>query len=219
MDRLLLPTEPVREVSGDRKLRTVRYPSRKMGKHIKCESHIERDALVLIECDHTVSFVAAQPERISLGGKKYAVPDFLIIRSGEPVLVEVKSERFAFKPEVAAKLKRIAAAYAEKGQKYEVWLDTQIRAGHKLSICKYMWRYAPKKLPLDHHQMIDAQALCDLIPEGQTAIVGDLFRQFGARLPSLLALAHAFMEGLIDLDFGQPFSDRTTVSRRPLTLF
>lgn len=185
------------------------FPSRKMQGDLPWESHIERDFVMLAEFDPAISKIEAQPERFryqTLYGVARTIPDFAIVRNGQRVIIECKSDRDAQRPELVEKFDLIRAAYAEKGIPYEVWTPSMIRNGYRLSICQLMWRYA-RKQARNKAGAINI-ALC--IPDHESRTVGSLMMDRAQDLP---ALAEAFYRGLITFDFNKPFTDETLVSR------
>lgn len=95
------------------------------GGHIGYESLLELDRLWLADFDPQVEWLASQPLWLSgMDGstRRRHVPDLLLkLLGGGFVLVDVKPEKFAALPEVAAVFDWTGRLAAAKGWRYEVW--------------------------------------------------------------------------------------------------
>ncbi len=95
--------------------------------HVWYESLLELDRLWLADFDPEVEWIASQPVwLVGLDGttRRRHVPDlFLRSAQGGYTLVDVKPEKFAAKPEVAAVFDWTGRLCAAKGWRYEVWSE------------------------------------------------------------------------------------------------
>ncbi|MDQ2783220.1 MAG: TnsA-like heteromeric transposase endonuclease subunit, partial [Actinomycetota bacterium] len=118
------PVRRIRSFAGQR-----HYPglfwSATTGGHIGYESLLELDRLWLADFDPRVKWLASQPLWLSgMDGstRRRHVPDLLLkLLGGGFVLVDVKPEKFAALPEVAAVFDWTGRLAAAKGWRYEVW--------------------------------------------------------------------------------------------------
>lgn len=119
-----MPARRIRSFTGQR-----HYPglfwSATMAGHVWYESRLELERLWVADFDPDVAWIASQPMWLSgLDGatRRNHVPDFLLHRrDGTFVLVDVKPDKFARKPEVAAVFEWTARVAAVRGWRFEVW--------------------------------------------------------------------------------------------------
>lgn len=120
-----LPVRSIRSFAGQR-----HYPglfwSATTGGHVGYESLLELDRLWLADFNPQVEWLASQPLWLSgMDGatRRRHVPDLLLKLGGGGgfVLVDVKPEKFAALPEVAAVFDWTGRLAAAKGWRYEVW--------------------------------------------------------------------------------------------------
>ena len=136
---------PVRKVSNRGGNVVGRFPSMKMGRMIVFESLLERDFIYLLDYDIRVEWFEEQPLTIEYRQDDQALhytPDFHLVETGRPVLVECKPEHFV---DMADNQRKFAVARewcAARGWEFRVVTDCQIRAGFRLHNIKRLTQYA-----------------------------------------------------------------------------
>ncbi|MFD2263406.1 hypothetical protein ACFSM5_10945 [Lacibacterium aquatile] len=212
--RFYIAGNPVRRVVIESPVHPVGFhPSNKMGGLVSWESHIEADAALIMEMSWNITSFEAQPECLQYPtphGIAETTPDFRIQIDGETIMVECKPDKALDKPELVETFEQIAAAYARKKIRYEVWTASMIRSGHRLATLKLLWRYCRKPLARTSPIIQDIQTMASCLPQ----TVGDLLGNFHHRADGLRALAHGVHQGLFTVDFTGPFSNETVVSPR-----
>lgn len=102
------------------------YWSATCGGHVIYESRLELARLLLADFDLAVSWIVPQPvllETTVAGTRCRHFPDFLLITTDGPVVVDVKPARQAAKPLVASTFEWTRAVVESRGWRYEVWHD------------------------------------------------------------------------------------------------
>jgi hypothetical protein len=92
--------------------------------HVVYESRLELARLLLADFDTSVSGIVAQPFllRANVDGKQCKhVPDYFLITTDGPVVVDVKPRRLLAKPVVIRTLAWTRETVESRGWRYEVW--------------------------------------------------------------------------------------------------
>jgi len=116
-----------------------------MGRMIAFESLIERDYLYLLDYAPEVKWFEEQPLTIPYAYDKrlhHYTPDFHLIEAGQDVLVECKPEVFVVTEENQQKFRIAHTWCAERGWKFRVVTDRQLRSGFRLQNIQLLTRYA-----------------------------------------------------------------------------
>lgn len=123
-----------------------RFNSVKNKCSVAWESWLERDFMLLSEYDRAVEHYVEQPEQVVLwldGVAHRYTPDVRqVLYDGTIRFVEVKTEQALNNPSTALKLAAAEAHYMADGYLFQVATETYIRAGHRLSNIKLLYRYA-----------------------------------------------------------------------------
>lgn len=127
-----------------------KFPSRKTGRMIHHEGSLERDAIYLFETMPQIESYTEQHETIIYPDgnrvRRYT-PDFqLKLVSGKKILVEVKPQVHADKPETRHKLEQIATHLKSVRKEFVVLTDTYIRVEPRLSNLKWIYHQAPRRM-------------------------------------------------------------------------
>lgn len=102
------------------------YWSATMRDHVIYESRLELARLLFADFDPLVRGIVAQPflmKTVGTGEIRKHIPDYLLITSQGPVLVDVKPYRRLTKPEVAFTFSWTRQAVESRGWRYEVWSE------------------------------------------------------------------------------------------------
>lgn len=95
------------------------------GDHVPYESRLEMDRLWFADFDPTLSWISAQPMRLSGNdgeASRRHVPDFLLTHTdGTLTVVDVKPREFARHPKAAAVFAWTQALCSTRGWSYEIW--------------------------------------------------------------------------------------------------
>lgn len=108
-----------------------KYPSRKLGRMVQWESHLERDAILLLEYSPGITSYQEQPRKIEyvMDGKvRFYFPDFEICHAdGRHGYIEVKPDRIAKRPEEKARFSHIKERINTEGSDFCVLTENEIR--------------------------------------------------------------------------------------------
>ncbi|MEU7603131.1 TnsA-like heteromeric transposase endonuclease subunit [Streptomyces sp. NPDC041003] len=102
------------------------YWSSTMGDHVPYESQLELSRLLFADFDPLVQSIVAQPFllKAALKGRICRhTPDFLLITSRGPMVVDVKPSRQLGRPEVVFAFGWTGRAVEGRGWRYEVWSE------------------------------------------------------------------------------------------------
>lgn len=118
------PVRDVRSRAGQRNYSGLFWSATAQG-HLRYESLLERDRLLLADFDRTVGWLACQPFWLrGPDGSAFRrhVPDLLLEhRDGSWTVVDVKAAWFLEKPDVVAVLEWTGRVCRSRGWRYEVW--------------------------------------------------------------------------------------------------
>ena len=114
------------------------------------ESQLERDYLYYVEYNPSIQTITHQPLRlvyIFKGKKHIYTPDYLVIKTGEKHIIEIKPEEKL--TQYADKFEMIKATLKAMGFIFSVVTDTYIRVEPRLSNLKFLHRYS--RVCLEQH--------------------------------------------------------------------
>lgn len=129
-----------------------------MGRIIRWESLIERDAIYLLEYDRAVKSYEEQPNPIFyvLDGKRHRyTPDFRVERNGQYQIVEVKPAKQVVTGKYDDLFREVAWECQSMGCQFVLATDEIIRAEPKLQNIKMLYRYARTPLRQGYQSLID----------------------------------------------------------------
>ncbi|PMS16554.1 hypothetical protein C0Z18_23095 [Trinickia dabaoshanensis] len=141
-------------MSGVRKVVT-RSPNRRVGTvacpwfrttPIEYESLLERDFIRLSILDPHVSSISEQPFTLALGGLGRYTPDFLLMHTGGPIVVEVKPRARASDPTVSPRLESAARVLADKDYRFLIATEDFIRGNKRHERAGVLLRHARSHL-------------------------------------------------------------------------
>lgn len=184
----------------------VRFPSSKMKRTVDCESPLEGDAALLLECSPGVIFYQEQPTKIEyFDGRCFRSyhPDFeVILTDGCAIHLEVKPSSELAKPHIRAKFSAIAAHYQQRRQHFRIVTEQDIRREPLLSNARTLAYLSSKQwLLLPTRQNV----LQDL---GADPLSFEIAESKLGRLMVLRLLAC----GILECDLTQPLSGSTLVT-------
>nr|WP_237570809.1 TnsA-like heteromeric transposase endonuclease subunit [Mycolicibacterium lacusdiani] len=102
------------------------YWSATMQDHVIYESRLELTRLIYADFDPAVTFIVAQPFLIEAdmeGKRRRRIPDYLLLTSTGPVVVDVKPLARTTSPKVTYSLTWTRELIQELGWRYEVWTE------------------------------------------------------------------------------------------------
>lgn len=144
------------------------YWSATMRDHVIYESRLELARLLFADFDPLVRCIVAQPflmKTVGTGEIRKHIPDYLLITSQGPVLVDVKPYRRLTKPEVASAFSWTRQAVESRGWRYEVWSEP---AAVELENLRFLagyrrdWLFPPDVLDELRQADLDGTALGDV---------------------------------------------------------
>jgi hypothetical protein len=139
-----------RVISRSKSRVTFKWPSVKLNRMVHCESSLERDRCMLLDCDTGVSSYREQPAVISmeyrLNGETFDFvhyPDFLYEKEQRQVFNEIKLESEAKEPHIKLRTELLTRGLPTLGYSYELSTDNDIlKPPEQLENAKYLTRYA-----------------------------------------------------------------------------
>lgn len=186
------------------------FPSRKMGRMVKWESHVERDYIYYPELDPDVIAYEEQPLKLVFpkGSKfKQYTPDFRLRRrsSAKLIIVEVKTDEDFAESEERERLECARPLLEAQGYEFAVVTSSKIRVEPQLSNLKLLFRFADYPITLQ-----DRLACQSCFADRQVWTLGELASTF-ATLQYRRELPFALLaEGLLHTDLSKPI-DRSAV--------
>ncbi|MCB8818877.1 Tn7 transposase TnsA N-terminal domain-containing protein [Desulfosporosinus shakirovi] len=147
---------PVRKITNKGSKKKIGFfPSEKNGRSIAWESLVERDYMYLLEFDHGVRSFCEQPLSIKYAyeGRTYRyTPDIKIVRNNKVTeIVEVKPKTKLVKLLDDEKFKRkllVANTFCiQKGYRFKVVTDEDIRKGNLLRNIKLLFKFSRMVVP------------------------------------------------------------------------
>jgi hypothetical protein len=136
---------PVRTVvSRSRMCPTGKYPSWKMGRMLHWESTSELCAFRLLDCDPQVERFDEQPCEIVYvldSETRRHYPDIYVESKIDKQLWEIKIDRNASQPEIAARTKLLTEELKQHGFTYRLVLDSELRRQPRLQNANTLLRY------------------------------------------------------------------------------
>ena len=183
------------------------YWSATMQDHVIYESRLELARLLLADIDPAVSHIVAQPFLLTAmveGRVRKHIPDYLLVTSSGPAVVDVKPLRRLAKPAVAFTFGWTRIAVEARGWQYEVCHeqpDVRLENVRFLAGYRRSWLFDPV--------LLDELRACDLdgltIAEAAGALRGR--PQASVRA----AILHLLWTGYLHVDLDQPLG-RTLIA-------
>lgn len=185
-------------IEGDRQRRVIsirmprtmgRFMSLKSRRVIHWESQLERDLCYQLEFDPVVIQYREQPmtELIPYGGRlRRYTPDFLVSRRDGLVIYEVKPAEKAAKAKYVELFDAAAEHFANKGLRYQVMTEADIRRKPLINNIKMLLRYASE--PVSDATVVSARTWINSHGPITIAEFADVFRKEGG-----LTLAYALI--------------------------
>lgn len=139
---------PVRQPSQRGGNMIGKFPSLKMARMVVYESTIERDFLYLLDFERDVTRFEEQPVTIEYrcdGQVLRYTPDFAVARADDTCLVECKPLALVDTAENQRKFHAATVWCAERGWRFQVVTDRELRAGHYLENVRLLTRYARQR--------------------------------------------------------------------------
>ena len=175
------------------------------GEHVRFESWVERDALMMLDFEPAVVAVSAQPfwlAWVDERGRRRHAPDFFARRvDGSATVIDVRPQERVRDGdvEVFATTRRACAAVG--------WGYDRVGAGDAVLTANVRWLAGYRHLRCSRPAV--ASALMRLLAAGPMTF-GDLVRAAGDRAAVLPTLFHLRWRHVIDCDLAAvPLSDRT----------
>ncbi|MUL67060.1 transposase [Mycobacterium sp. CBMA 234] len=178
--------------------------------HVIYESRLELSRLIFADFDPTVRHIIAQPFllRTTVGGKSYKhIPDYLLITTAGPAVVDVKPARRLADPKVAFTFEWTRELVEARGWRYEVATEpdsVELANVRFLAGYRREWLFPPSLLEQIRDKVLD------------TATLAEAFRCSPDRPLHLVkaAVLHLLWRREALIDMTQPMNGRTEL-RRP----
>lgn len=201
--------EPVRKIKNHFGKPSIigKFASLKMKRSIHWESLLERDFAYLLEFDPLVTGYWAQPFKLSYWDgtrKRIYTPDFLVQRTSEKIVVEVKPSSKVSK---YADLYRLAETeLSNHGYTFQVKTENEIRIDPLLSNIKLLTRYAA--LTLTPTQLIHPQVILKNL--GPVCLQSYLPNLKSAGISPEIAFSLMY-RGIIHFDMNRPINNNLLI--------
>ena len=180
-----------------------KFPSLKLGRMVAFESTIERDYIYLLEFDRKVVFFEEQPLTIEYKFEdrqhKYT-PDFKVVdASGRHLLVDCKPLAYVDTDDNKRKFAAATQWCVDQNWEFQVIIDQDIRAGHRLDNIKMLWQFARYNVSPDINARIIA-ALNSTVPLTLDELTAQVApnNPRSATIPILHMMFHHQLRTLID---------------------
>ena len=180
---------------------TGKHPGFKSRRMHYWESHLERDAFVLLDSMAEVDAFREQPAILYYGDncslRHY--PDLLVTCGDRQIFVEIKTEQEASSDEIVERTNLLVPALAKHGYGYHVMTDAVIRRSTtRLANLRYLLRFGRAALKLIDFEWFRRLFLANSVVEWQS-IVGS-----PTDTSRLIGLCRLILEGRLKADLEQP---------------
>jgi hypothetical protein len=145
------------------------------------ESHLEKMAMILLDCDPAISRYYAQPMTLRYeldGHQRHYTPDIFTWREGQPHVLEIKPYYTAAKEKNRLRFALFKRFFRAFGVNFSVLDETVINVQPRQSNCSYLLRYHDEVL-----SATDLATIGNLLSNGG-ASVEMLARQLGGSRPA-----------------------------------
>jgi hypothetical protein len=206
---------PVRSIKKSGSSVVGSFPSLKLERSVRFESTLEKDYLLFLEYDSTVSFYEEQPFTIYVtlndGSPHAYTPDFKVIQNDLRIIVEIKPFEFLGHEHTKRQIEAGRKWAPQNDHLFQVVTNREIRNGPMLGNLKLMYRYSRlSNYPFDLFQELNKLfPRTDIqIPFG--VVAGTLMPSNPSRCKPYLwsLLFHHFL----DTDLNQRLSDLSPIS-------
>lgn len=191
----------------------MKFPGRKPGRIVQCESALERGAILIQEVDHEVDNYCEQPAVIyyRCPGERetYHVPDLLVVRGNKQVFIEVKQDTHANKSEIQVRTEFMKQYLPSHGYQYELLTESQINAGSLVKNARTITFYGYKDIEVKARR-----GIIEYFQAYGDQKWGDLTTLFGSRYFTLPNVCRLILEGILAVDLTKPLLPETRVSLR-----
>ncbi len=184
----------------------IKFPSKKLGRMVHCESPVEAAAARHLEYDPEVDFYQEQPTVIHYylqdGTARKYYPDFMLRRrDGSQVFIEVKTEGSLRSRELVNKLTAISLRMVELGIEFQIWTDNHIyREPKNSNVMRIHKALRTKGVNPRFVPNIDLE-------KGLTATFSALREHLGSDGQIFMH----YVAGHIDIDLNEPITDKTLI--------
>lgn len=185
-----------------------KFASRKTGRMVHHEGMLELDAIYHFETSPLIVRYTEQPQTIQYADgtslRRYT-PDFeLGLANGDSVLVEIKPEIFANKPETKHKLEKVAEHFERHDKNFLLLTEKRLQVAPRCSSLQEICHLAPRRRHTFLYCLTKLEPLKTVfpIPVGEAVTI---LGHAGLDPYSLL------MMGLVTCDLDEPFSDRSVL--------
>lgn len=184
----------------------IKFPSKKLGRMVHCESLVEEAAARHFEYDPGIDFYQEQPTVIHYylddGSVRKYCPDFMLRRrDGSQVFIEVKTQKSLMDAKLVEKLAAIALRMNELDIEFKIWTDEDIYKEPRDSNVKRIHEaLRTKGVNPRFTPNIDLE-------KGLTVTFSALREHLGS---DSLIFMH-YVAGHIDIDLNEPITDKTLI--------
>jgi hypothetical protein len=136
------------------------------------------------------------------------IPDFLLLRGADRIVVEVKPDKQVAKPSIRAYFRLIQALLTEHGYKFVLWLRSAIIQEPRLNNVALMLKY--RRTPVSESE---CEFVRSAIDHATSMTFAELSVRSGVRIQALRRLV---LEGQLFVDWFVPFGVDQVVSKVPI---
>jgi len=193
-----------------------KFPSLKLNRTVLWGSQLVRDFLYLLEFDPDVLSYREQPMQLDYvhNSVQYGyIPSFLVKRSKNQQIIEVKSEEQLGSEAATIKYRLIASILRQEGYDFYVVTDKTIRVQPRLDNIKFLWKYARTPITPQH------QILChNLMRRNHDVAFSEVVQFFESHHAPRQVVYALMYRGAFTFDLMQPIDSKTILQLSAIAL-
>lgn len=213
---------PVRRIPKNHLFVTGRFASSKSSEAIEFESMLEKDFMLLLDFDDSVSHFESQPVNIPVSGvARGYTPDILVHyvtdptagQTRKPLLTEIKhsGELHRNAEKYATKFNAAQAYATEAGWEFRVTTEKDIRIP-RLANIKFLRQYRNLDPGANDHDRLLACIEKSAGPLSVSELLSGIASSDQDRLHWLPVIWHAALTGVVDADMDRPLTPASVLS-------
>lgn len=177
------------------------------GEVIPWESFLEKNALMLLECDPSVTSFVTQPFTLQHPWRRRPrryTPDILVYRGRQPCVIEVKSLERLSSPTYRLRMRLLKEWLRRSGIQFQFWTEHHIHQQPRLGNAQFLMRYRIRDVANTAEHLI-RQSLA----QSQKSTIGQLGASVDGGIEDVLTL---IVKGVLVVDLNQVLDSNTTVT-------
>lgn len=187
---------------------TSKYPGKKAGRMMQCESSHERNAMLLLDACPAVANLSEQPCAINYildGQQRRHYPDLLVQGFGWKELWEVKTQKDSCASDISRRTSFLKKYLPSHGYGYRMVLAEDLSLNPRLENVKKLLRLGRVDIPLEAREEIR------LLFKAHSSLPWGFFVNNLTDV-SINYISRLILDGLLAIDIHQPISAETLVT-------